>query len=620
MPKGASRGYGSKASGKASSSFYSNIFTSISPENDKNKPRELQKQAAHSPSVLKPSNTISLPLRTVAAPVVTESRQPGASTLAFRPKNQSCDETTSNSCPQDTKKPAKTTKQPSSRDQEQKASDAPQNQLAKEATLPTRRKPSKSATEKPIKTSRKLATSVPLRSLSEQNRHVSPIFPLIQHDENRCIKSYSDFSSFVRDNGSARKIAEAGFGEVYQISVSDPDDKDAPPEESVFKVLPLRRQTVDARTRSKWTQEQHDKYEREIYEYTALKDALSEIKILMNLSPIVGFVDFKEIHVLRGRADDYWSKIWRDFEEKQKEKSTFPDPSAQDGWADDQLFLAIEMVYAGEPVSKLLSSLNTVWAVWDILWGVLLAIGRAEEHFEFEHRDLHVGNICVKSSTDSQTALNELPVRDYTKDLGFTDLEVTILDYGLSRIKLDVDTSAKRGNDVIYTKLDEWIFEGNSAESRQYAIYRYMRSVMFFDDPQADYESRIDEVGRSRKTWRGFYPLTTVIWLCFLVEKMEAHIKWPSESAANEKYNMQNVKILAPEEKELARKKMLLIESRLKELFGMLTIKNVPTDDVYSAASIVDWAEREGWIAEAINLSSSEASSLECSSINSDSS
>ncbi len=75
---------------------------------------------------------------------------------------------------------------------------------------------------------------------------------------------------------------------------------------------------------------------------------------------------------------------------------------------------------------------------------------------------------------------------------------------------------------------------------------------------------------------------------------------------------MKNVKILAPEEKEFAKKKMLLVEKRLKQLFNMLKIDNIPNNHLYSAASIVDWAEQEGWITEAICLSkSSEYSSLE---------
>jgi serine/threonine-protein kinase haspin len=593
------KGYGSKAKGKSNNvnKFYSDIFSWTTPEEQKlgRQSNENQESPIVEKRGLEPKASSTVAVAARAKKELRASRTVGV--VVSQPSNTPAVDAEVERRRSPRKKKNTVVSVPKGNESETDAdlvAELESLNIHPAAGPKPRQKPKQA---KPKSTPGVASTRIS-HSITEQTRHVSSIFDLIQDPENRCIKSYQDFTNFVSANGTAKKIAEAGFGEVYQISISDPDDPGSP-EESVFKILPLRRQAVDARTRSKWTKEQKEMYEREMKEHTTLKDATSEIKILMNLSPIVGFVDFKELHVLRGRSNSYWSSIYQSFQASQSEKSAFPDPMDANGWADDQLFLAIEMVYAGEPLSKLLKQMTTVWSVWDIMWGVLLAIGRAEEHFEFEHRDLHVGNICLKPLDATHTDGVDWPnmqVQDYTRDLNFTDLEVTILDYGLSRIRLP---DAKRGQDVIYTKLEEDIFRGDESESRQYAMYRHMKNVMYFDEPNADYEARADEVAKSRRNWRGFHPLTTAVWLCFLVEKLAANIKWPSESAENEQWNMKNVKILAPEERELARAKMLVVEARLKELFEMLTLGNIPSE-VWSATSVVEWAEDEDWIIEGV--------------------
>ena len=123
----------------------------------------------------------------------------------------------------------------------------------------------------------------------------------------------------------------------------------------------------------------------------------------------------------------------------------------------------------------------------------------------FQHRDLHLGNICVRyspSSSSSPSVLSSQSIVDkLDRKLGFTGLETTIIDYTLSRADLnDVDDTnaeekrekpscpepgtptmnadAERQSDktfsVAYLDLesDPALFEGDGNVDTQYNFYR----------------------------------------------------------------------------------------------------------------------------------------------------
>lgn len=113
--------------------------------------------------------------------------------------------------------------------------------------------------------------------------------------------------------------------------------------------------------------------------------------------------------------------------------------------------------------------MTDIWGTWDVFWGVVLALGKGEDDVGFEHRDLHMGNICVSKR---QWSLDEIDPR---KNLGFTGIETTLIDYTISRAEISPGTE-----DVAFLDLenDLSLFEGDAAEEYQYEIYRYMRAAM----------------------------------------------------------------------------------------------------------------------------------------------
>ena len=87
------------------------------------------------------------------------------------------------------------------------------------------------------------------------------------------------------------------------------------------------------------------------------------------------------------------------------------------------------------------------------------ALALAEENIQFEHRDLHLGNILIKETDLKGFKSNET-------EFNFEGIQCSIIDYSLSRMK--------NGKDVAFRDLDtiEWLFEGDSKIDTQYQVYK----------------------------------------------------------------------------------------------------------------------------------------------------
>lgn len=119
-----------------------------------------------------------------------------------------------------------------------------------------------------------------------------------------------------------------------------------------------------------------------------------------------------------------------------------------------------------------------------------LSLAIAESKFEFEHRDLHWGNILIEATTQRKLhfSLNGRSVA-----IPSNGVKATSIDYTLSRI---------RYNDCIFYQdlaADAELFEGRG--DYQYDIYRSMR---FHTDDQ----------------WERFKPVTNVLWMHYVIHKI----------------------------------------------------------------------------------------------------
>ncbi|CAN4110878.1 unnamed protein product [Withania somnifera] len=146
-----------------------------------------------------------------------------------------------------------------------------------------------------------------------------------------------------------------------------------------------------------------------------------------------------------------------------------------------------------------------------LLSRVTLALVVSEAAYEFEHRDMHWGNILLsrKGLHTVQFTLEgkEIYVRTY-------GLLVSIIDFTLSRINT--------GEDILFLDLssDPEHFEGPKGD-KQFDTYRKMRDV-------------------TGEFWEGSFPKTNVLWLQYLVDILL--LKKSYESTSKDEKDLRSLK------------------------------------------------------------------------------
>lgn len=117
------------------------------------------------------------------------------------------------------------------------------------------------------------------------------------------------------------------------------------------------------------------------------------------------------------------------------------------------------------------------------------ALSLAEDCIQFEHRDLHLGNILVKETKAEFYVLNN-------EKFCYDGIQCNIIDYSLSRMR--------HGNSVAFRDLDAigWLFEGDSHIDLQYQVYKDMLE------------------SRGSRSWQEFNPRSNVLWLSFVIGRL----------------------------------------------------------------------------------------------------
>lgn len=372
------------------------------------------------------------------------------------------------------------------------------------------------------------------------------------------------------------KIAEASYAEVYRVT----NERGT----SVIKVIrlpsPIKPQTK-AQVRSRLVDE----------EPHSENDVNGELQISEWLADIPGFVVYKERYIVQGKTSRALLETHQMFQRRMKRKDPgraqfYPSPSR---YLDDTKFLVVELGDAGTALEDW--ELKSESELWDIFFLEAIALARAEELAMFEvrllcgmarvkknknssltlsqHRDLHEGNLCIRQ------------VRPMTQKkpgaqgyFGYSGIDITILDYGLSRAEdLTIDFAKPIAYDL---ERDLSLF--TSTHAAQCKVYRQMRSFLLRADrkclpPEAHktpYAKGVD----GPLCWEAYVPYTNVLWLAYLYE-----------------YLVENFQ---GDPKEVAEFKKLTAD--------MWTYLNPDADDDVpcfgAAGDIVCFAVESGWIRE----------------------
>jgi serine/threonine-protein kinase haspin len=403
--------------------------------------------------------------------------------------------------------------------------------------------------------------------------HAASLLSLSSQD----LTSFSAWSDQLSSHFAVTKIAEASFGEVYRLSLLKAHSALGKTDESVLKIIALKPPTSTKRKMSKAAKKRTEMM-------SDPEDVAAEVRLMQRMTCTPGFTNFREICVLQGRPGDAFAAAWSSWnnsqETKNKEVSVFPDPSKKASYSEYQLWAVIEMQDAGTDLEN--TKVANVWLAWDIFWGVVLALGKGEEAARFEHRDLHMGNICVSGLNNAANCreADYVPTSS-SKKLDFTGIETTLIDYTISRAEMGV---LEDEEDVAYLDLerDLALFEGDAEEEYQYEIYRYMRSAMYLGEPLGDLWERWDEAEESGRTWKGYHPQTNLVWLHFVLHKLAEQIEWPSSGKGYQ-------------DSEAAQRAEEL-EAALLKVNRLLDPEEMPHTGLRCASDLVVLALDEGWL------------------------
>ena len=305
------------------------------------------------------------------------------------------------------------------------------------------------------------------------------------------------------------KIAEASYAEVYRVTNAKGT--------SIIKVIrldsPIKPQTKAQQRSGLVDEEPH-----------AESDLQGELQISEWLADIPGFVVYKERYVVRGRAAAGLLDTHQAFHRRAKRRDPdrlqfYPSPSR---YLDDTRFLVVELGDAGTALEDFYR--GDCDQVWDVFLLVAIALARAEEMVCFEHRDLHEGNLCIRPGSKEG-------VQREDSYFGASGLDITILDYGLSRAEDGGD-----GATPVFFDLEKDLSVFTSTHAPQCQVYRQMRSLLLTGTtkslPPSSHQTPYAAGPTGPITWAPYTPRTNVLWLAYLYQYLVANFQGDKKDVA----------------------------------------------------------------------------------------
>ncbi|CAA0810936.1 Protein kinase superfamily protein [Striga hermonthica] len=260
------------------------------------------------------------------------------------------------------------------------------------------------------------------------------------------------------------KVGEGTYGEAFKVG------------NNVCKIVPFG---GDFRVNG-----EVQKKSEELLEEVVLSCTLNHLRGNKSdvLNACTTFIQTVDLRVCKGLYDSALISAWEDWDGKHGSENDHPKD-----FPADQCYVVFVQEHGGRDLESFV--LLNFDEARSLLVQVTLALAVAEAAYEFEHRDLHWGNILLsrKDSGSLQFILEgrKLHIRTF-------GLVVSIIDFTLSRINT--------GEDILFLdlSLDPELFEGPKGD-KQADTYRKMRDV-------------------TDECWEVSFPKTNVLWLQYLVD------------------------------------------------------------------------------------------------------
>jgi len=275
-----------------------------------------------------------------------------------------------------------------------------------------------------------------------QPEHFSPeydaIYSFAEQYSQHPILSFQAYAEFLASRCDIKKVGEGAFSSVFAVT-SKPGANVAQSHHTVndlkvlngttiFKVIPI---TMPG-------QEHRD-------DTTALPKIISEIQTMDMMTTTYGFINYRDVIICAGLWHESFLSAFRTFKTTQSLKADNDDP--EEVFGSNQYYALLEMDDAGTEVADIRRPSD--FQIFDIFWMTTMHLANGEITREFEHRDLHLSNVCIKPhnpmedrmDVDEDTASKMIEPPKHL--LGMSNIGVTLIDYTFSRATLPADETSR---------------------------------------------------------------------------------------------------------------------------------------------------------------------------------
>ncbi|KAJ1602267.1 hypothetical protein NDA14_003614 [Ustilago hordei] len=309
-------------------------------------------------------------------------------------------------------------------------------------------------------------------------------------------RSTSGAAKMTKTRRRIEKIGEASFSEVFKIFAPPTATSTATPghdEALVLKVIPIASTAVS-----------ND--DEDLPFSSPAVDVDREIRLMQLIeresacTKTDAFVSLRSAHVVKGAYPSALLQAWDRWDTKRRAKAGEGAENIRpDVFGSQQVYALLVMTDGGMDLESL--KVKSWLQAASIFWQVVTGLSEMESRIEFEHRDLHWGNILVQAVTSSEQASRRSSVLNLLLDPRISGVKATIIDFTLSRATIPPASKgrSKEAEVLHYPFDDESLFQGSG--DPQFDVYREMRTVTSGD-------------------WSSYTPSTNMLWLRYLAHKL----------------------------------------------------------------------------------------------------
>ncbi|XP_011254943.1 uncharacterized protein LOC105250493 isoform X2 [Camponotus floridanus] len=307
----------------------------------------------------------------------------------------------------------------------------------------------------------------------------------------RCLqKSYLSFSHCFPDSylKYCCKIGEGVYGEVFLYEYLD--------KKSVLKIIPIEGdKLVNGEPQKKFN---------EILSEIVIAKELDNLR-LNTVYKTSGFVEVRSIKCIIGKYPKRLVELWNIYDDNKTSDNDCPSM-----FEENQLYIALELGDGGEDMEAFV--FQTAEEARALFLQTAFALAIAEKALEFEHRDLHWGNVLISRTKEPYIyyTLNGREIK-----LPSNGVKVSIIDFTLSRMLYQ---GCCIYNDLA---LDPALFTAYG--EYQFEIYRLMREKI-------------------QNNWNKFEPYTNILWLHYILDKMITAVRYKRKNVKVHKHAIVRLK------------------------------------------------------------------------------